>query len=106
MTRSSATFRRAGIDVLNQANNHAYDYGATGSADTRRALRRAGLKVTGAPDTVTVVEKDGVRVAFVGFASYSWSGPLNDPDGVRALVQKARARADLVGVAFPGGARA
>jgi hypothetical protein len=99
----AATFRRAGIDIVNQANNHAYDYGATGYGDTRRALRRAGVKETGAPGTVTVVTHDGVRVGFVGFASYTWSGPLNDADGVRALVQKARDSADLVVVAFHGG---
>jgi poly-gamma-glutamate capsule biosynthesis protein CapA/YwtB (metallophosphatase superfamily) len=53
---------------------------------------------------VTVVTHDGVRVAFVGFASYSWSGPLNDPGGVRDLVGRAKDRADLVVVAFHGGA--
>jgi poly-gamma-glutamate capsule biosynthesis protein CapA/YwtB (metallophosphatase superfamily) len=100
----AATFRRAGIDVVNQANNHAYDYGSSGYADTRRAVRRAGLKSTGGPEDVTVVTHDGVRVAFVGFASYSWSGPLNDAGGVRALVGRAKDRADLVVVAFHGGA--
>jgi len=100
----AAMFRRAGIDVVNQANNHAYDYGASGYADTQRAVRRAGLKSTGAPDAVTVVRHDGVRVAFVGFASYSWSGPLNDPDGVRRLVGQARDRADVAVAVFHGGA--
>jgi hypothetical protein len=37
----AAMFRRAGIDVVNQANNHAYDYGSSGYADTQRAVRRA-----------------------------------------------------------------
>ena len=100
----AATFRKAGIDVVNQANNHAFDYGASGYADTRRAVRGAGLKSTGGPDDVTVVRHDGVRVAFVGFASYPWSGPLNDPAGVRSLIGKAKDRADLVVVAFHGGA--
>ena len=86
----AATFRKAGIDVVNQANNHAFDYGASGYADTKRAVRGAGLKSTGGPDDVTVVRHDGVRVAFVGFASYPWSGPLNDPGGVRSLIGKAR----------------
>lgn len=100
----ATTFKRAGIDVLNHANNHAYDYGQSGYADTLRAVRRAGLKSTGGPEDVTVVTKNGVKVAFVGFASYTWSGPLNDPSGVQALVEKAADAADLVVVAFHGGA--
>lgn len=100
----AAMFRRAGIDIVNQANNHAYDYGSSGYADTQRAVRQAGLKATGAPGEVTVVRHDGVRVAFVGFASYSWSGPLNDPAGVRQLVGRAKDRADVVVAVFHGGA--
>jgi poly-gamma-glutamate capsule biosynthesis protein CapA/YwtB (metallophosphatase superfamily) len=100
----AAVFKKAGIDVLNHANNHAFDFGQSGSTDTRRAIRRAGMRSTGGPKDVTVIERDGVKIAFVGFASYSWSGPLNDPAGVRALVERAAQRADLVVVAFHGGA--
>src|SRR6478672_11222269 len=35
--------RRAGFDLLNVANNHAHDYGATGQAQTAAALRGAGI---------------------------------------------------------------
>ncbi len=97
-------FRRAGIDLLNLANNHAYDFGAAGYADTRRALRRAGLGVTGGPDDITVVERDGVRIAVVGFAPYAWAAPLTDLDAVARLVRSAADRADIVVVAFHGGA--
>ena len=100
----ATAFRRAGIDVLNHANNHALDFGQSGYTDTRRAIRKAGMRSTGGPKDVTVVERRGVRIAFVGFAPYTWAGPLNNPDGVRALVARAANRADLVVVAFHGGA--
>lgn len=97
-------FKKAGIDVVNHANNHAFDFGQSGYTDTRRAVRRAGLRSTGGPQDVTVIERDGVKIAFVGFAPYTWSAPLNDPAGVKALVSRAAARGDLVVVAFHGGA--
>jgi len=100
----ATAFKKAGIDVLNHANNHAYDFGQSGYTDTRRAVRRAGMRSTGGPKDVTVIERDGVKIAFVGFAPYEWAGPLNDPAGVKALVERAAARADLVVVAFHGGA--
>ena len=100
----ASVFKKAGIDVLNHANNHAFDFGQSGYTDTRRAIRKVGLRSTGGPKDVTVIERNGVKIAFVGFASYSWSGPLNDPAGVEALVQRAADRADLVVVAFHGGA--
>ena len=45
-----------------------------------------------------------MRIAIVGFASYTWSAPLNNAAKVKKLVQKADAQADIVVVAFHGGA--
>ncbi len=97
-------FADAGFDVMNLANNHAADYGPVGLEDTRRALRAVKVDHTGAPGQVTVREVKGTRVAVVGFASYTWSAPLNEPRAVRALVRKAASQADLVVVTFHGGA--
>jgi poly-gamma-glutamate capsule biosynthesis protein CapA/YwtB (metallophosphatase superfamily) len=106
--RSPPTYSRllsqAGFDVMNLANNHAFDYGRIGLADTHSALRSAGLQHTGAPGQVTVEVVDGVRIAVIGFASYTWSAPLNNATKVRKLVQKADGQADIVVVVFHGGA--
>lgn len=40
----------------------------------------------------------------MGFSSYRWSAPLNDPGAVRALVRRAARRAEIVVVLFHGGA--
>jgi Bacterial capsule synthesis protein PGA_cap len=40
--------RRAGVDVANQSNNHAYDQGPDGLVDSTRRIRAAGLAPVGA----------------------------------------------------------
>jgi poly-gamma-glutamate capsule biosynthesis protein CapA/YwtB (metallophosphatase superfamily) len=92
----AAHLRDAGFHVLNQANNHGYDYGPKGYQNTQRALEKYGLKHTGAPDQITVVEVDGVKVAVVGFSSYAWSNSLIDLDAARRVVKKAATMADIV----------
>jgi hypothetical protein len=100
----ASLLRNAGFDVLNQANNHADDYGAGGLADTKKALARAGLGEMGLRNEILVRTVNGIRVAMVGFASYKWSSPLNDDAAVTTLVKKAATQADVVVVIFHGGA--
>jgi len=97
-------FAEAGFDVLSLANNHSHDYGAAGLAETRSAVRAAGIATTGGPDEIAVRTVRGIRVAVVGFAPYGWAAPLTDPAGVRDLVERAATAADVVIVVFHGGA--
>ena len=101
---NARTLRWAGVDLVNQANNHAHDFGAPGQAMTRAALRSAGVRWTGAPGRITVLRRHGVRVAFAGFSTYGWSAPMGDLAAVRALVRRAARRADVVVALFHGGA--
>ncbi|NYF55740.1 CapA family protein [Micromonospora purpureochromogenes] len=94
----------AGFELLNQANNHGYDYGPQGYANTQKALEKQGLKHTGAPDQITVVEVKGVKIAVAGFSSYPWSNSLTDIDAATAVVEKAATMADLVVVQVHMGA--
>jgi hypothetical protein len=102
--RNAQTLRRAGVDAVNLANNHAHDYGDVGYASTRQALRRAGVNTTGAPGEIRFMDRNGTRLALVGFSTYSWSAPLNDAGAVRRLVRLAARRADVVVVLFHAGA--
>lgn len=101
---NASALRRAGVDVANLANNHAFDFGPVGFAQTVSALRRQGIGVTGRPNEVLVRDLPGARVAFVGFASYRWSAPITDLLAVRRLVATARRRANVVVAIFHGGA--
>src|SRR5262249_9150368 len=63
----------AGLDVVNLANNHAFDYGEAGRTQTLGALTAAKVAFTGLPGDVRVLTRRGVRVAFVGFSTYRWT---------------------------------
>jgi hypothetical protein len=97
-------FADAGFDLLSIANNHSYDFGAVGLSDTTDAIEQAGLPYTGLASQITVVHANGIDVAVVGFASYSWTGPLNDSREAARLVAEAKTKAPVVVVIFHGGA--
>src|SRR3954466_2399947 len=61
---NARTLRRAGVDIVNHANNHAFDYGAVGWRSTRDVLKRVKVAATGAPGELTILERRGTRVAF------------------------------------------
>ena len=89
----AGVFRRAGFEMLNMANNHSRDFGTTGLRQTERALSDAGIARTGLRGRVRVMEANGIRVAFLGFAPYAWAGPLLDIPAARGEVKAARAAA-------------
>lgn len=94
----------AGFDLLNQANNHGYDFGEKGYENTQKALEEHGLEHTGAPDQITVVEVKGVKVAVAGFSSYRWSNSLTDIPAAKKVIAKAATMADIVVVQVHMGA--
>ena len=96
--------RLAGFTVMNDANNHSYDFGPSGQADTVDALHAAGIDQTGLPGEITVVHAGGLRVAMLGFAPYSDTASLLDMPAARALIERADALADIVVVAIHAGA--
>ena len=97
-------FASSGVDVVNTANNHSFDFGVVGQADTRGALTGAGIATTGGEGEVRIVDVAGVHVAVVGFAPYGWGADFRDDDEVRRLMRTARTKADVVVVALHLGA--
>jgi poly-gamma-glutamate capsule biosynthesis protein CapA/YwtB (metallophosphatase superfamily) len=96
--------RAAGFDDLNVANNHAFDYGASGQQQTLRALAHYRLRWSGRPRQITVLRTHGVRMAILGFAPYPWAQSLTDIPGAQTLVRRASARADVVVAVLHAGA--
>jgi poly-gamma-glutamate capsule biosynthesis protein CapA/YwtB (metallophosphatase superfamily) len=82
-------FKEAGFDVVGLANNHIMDYGTDGLLDTLKHLDKQGILRTGAGKnakeayTPAVVEKNGVKVAFLSFShkvpDASWKAGVNKP---------------------------
>jgi hypothetical protein len=96
--------RNLGFDLVNQANNHSMDFGASGRAQTVAALDRAGVAHTGFPGEITYLRANRARVAFLGFAPYAYDANLLDVAGAQALVRRARRHAAIVVVIIHAGA--
>jgi Bacterial capsule synthesis protein PGA_cap len=97
-------YKAGGFTVLNEANNHSFDFGPAGQAQTVRAIKAAGLVQTGLPHEITVVRRNGIRVAFVAFAPYPWAASLLHLGPARALIRRAASKADVVVVYMHAGA--
>jgi hypothetical protein len=96
--------KAGGFTVLNDANNHSFDFGSAGQAQTVHALHRAGLAQTGLPGEITVVRAHRVKVAFVAFAPYDYTASLLDIPAAQALIRKAAGEAPIVVVYMHVGA--
>ncbi len=94
----------AGFTVMNNANNHSYDFGQAGLEQTIAALHRAGIAQTGLPGKITVLKAGGERVAVVGFAPYATTASLLDLPAARALIRHAARHNPIVVVAIHTGA--
>jgi len=106
-TRYGKHLKAAGFDVMSVANNHAFDFGSVGAANTRKALDENGIKHAGANRlqfSTAVLEVKGKKIAFIGFAHNAVSPNVNDLLTARRLVQEAGKKTDIVVVSFHGGA--
>lgn len=71
---------KAGFHVMSAANNHSVDGGHEGLLDTLELLQGQGIKTIGAGANLqealapAIIEKNGTKVGFVGFASVYPSG--------------------------------
>jgi poly-gamma-glutamate capsule biosynthesis protein CapA/YwtB (metallophosphatase superfamily) len=96
--------KAGGFTVLNDANNHSFDFGSAGQAQTVQAIHGAGLAQTGLPGEITVVRAHRVKVAFVAFAPYDYTASLLDIPAAQALIRKAAGEAPIVVVYMHVGA--
>jgi poly-gamma-glutamate synthesis protein (capsule biosynthesis protein) len=114
-----AALRASGFTILATANNHAFDQGPKGVRETLDRLRAERLTALGtgedraAAEALRLVEKNGFRVAFLGFtdlfnldlnrrATEPWVRPLDLEPALQA-VREARAQAHLVVVSLHWG---
>ena len=79
---NAAALRRAGFDVMNLANNHAFDFGASGQAQTLAALHAAQVALDRAAGRGPSCARNGrpgrarrLRALPVGPRSTTWRRP-------------------------------
>jgi hypothetical protein len=102
--RYAKLLREEGFNVVNVANNHAYDFREEGYRDTLNNLKQAGILYTGPRGQITTLNIHGFRVAMIGF---TWTEKFNSMFDLAldtALVRAARAQHDYVIVTFHAGA--
>lgn len=107
------------FDVVNLANNHAFDQGPSGLKATRKFLEDRGITYLGAGDTLDeawrakVITANGLRIAFIG-ASYAsvndggvtrhaYIARIEDLDYLKATISGVKAQADFIIVTMHAG---
>jgi poly-gamma-glutamate synthesis protein (capsule biosynthesis protein) len=107
-----AMAKSGGVDVVTVANNHAIDYGRRTFVSGLRTIRRTGMLTVGGGATLAgalkpaIVERGGLKIAFLGFDGYPpfayWATPSTSglaPATVASItsaVKGARKQADIV----------
>jgi poly-gamma-glutamate synthesis protein (capsule biosynthesis protein) len=90
---AAAALRRAGVDAVSVANNHAFDQGRTGFEETLRRVAEAGLQVVGGGPAGRAagplrVDAGGLSLAFLGYAHFfNQDGNACPPAGARPCLQ-------------------
>jgi poly-gamma-glutamate capsule biosynthesis protein CapA/YwtB (metallophosphatase superfamily) len=94
----------AGFNAMAIANNHTFDFGAVGYADTKKYLAEAGMVLIGEPHQITLQKVRGVTIAWVGFSHLPHHNYIGDLARLETMMKEARAQADLVIVSMQAGA--
>ncbi len=109
--------KELGVTVCGLSNNHIFDFGSKGVADTLYHLDRVGIPYTGYGKNYEdsrknyFVEKDGERVCLITVCEHEFSYALADAEGARPFdcydtiedIRKAKETADRVVVLYHGG---
>ncbi len=97
-------FADVGFDVFNIANNHARDFGMVGFKDTMNNLKNVGIETIGHKNKILFLEKNNNKIAMIGFAPYGFYNSIHDLEAAKALVKKARKKANIVVISMHAGA--
>jgi poly-gamma-glutamate capsule biosynthesis protein CapA/YwtB (metallophosphatase superfamily) len=95
-TYTAKDLKRDGFSAVNVANNHTLDAGPAGEASTDRALRAAGLQYAGRPGQITYLTRNGIKIALLGFAPWSYDADALDIPAAEAMVRQAKQHAQVV----------
>ena len=82
----ASVFTDCGFDVVSVASNHAMDWGGDALLDTIHLLQSKGIKTIGAGRNLAearrpaIIEKNGVRVAFLAYCSILNEGYAAGPE--------------------------
>ncbi|WNZ22375.1 CapA family protein [Leptolyngbya sp. NK1-12] len=96
--------KELGFDVLSVANNHSFDFGDQGFADTINHIEQAGMKAVGKKGQIVYTTVNNVTVAFIGFSYLPDHNQMHDLATAGTLVQEAKKQAQIVVISVHAGA--
>ena len=103
--RYAEYLKDAGFDFMNLANNHGGDMGIEGRKSTYETLEKNEIEYAGTLDyPTTVLEKDGIKYGFAGFAPNNGTNSINNLKKAGQIISELKEQADIVIVFFHGGA--
>lgn len=103
-SRYAFLLKNEGFDVLNIANNHAYDFGESGLLDTQQNLKAAGIAYVGLRDQATNLKVRDLNVAMLGFSYSPRYASVFELEQDAEQVRQAKAQGNYVIVTFHAGA--
>ncbi len=92
-SRAVESLTRAGIDVVSVANNHSHDFGKKAFDTSVRLLKKNGIAVAGVGPRPALVERNGVRFAFLAYSPVDRRISLKR---ITSNIRAARNRADVI----------
>jgi hypothetical protein len=102
--RYATLLKQEGFDVVNIANNHAYDFGESGFRDTLENLKAAEIAYVGPRDHVATLAVGGLNVTMLGASYSSRFASVFDLEENAERVRQAKAQGSFVIVTFHAGA--
>lgn len=83
--------KNLGVDIVNLANNHIYDFGQEGYNDTLEQLEKNQINHFGSGNTLNeansiyVREIEGLKIGFYGVSEFEWSIVSNNKSGANPI---------------------
>ncbi len=104
-TRYAQYFTDNGFDMLSVANNHASDFGSTGTTSTIATLQSLPILFAGLQNhAVCSTTVRGIKIGMAAFAPHKGCIQLNDYAAAIASVKKLKSDCDIVIVSMHAGA--
>ncbi|HEY9661890.1 MAG TPA: CapA family protein, partial [Allocoleopsis sp.] len=100
----ASVLQQVGFDVLSVANNHSFDFGDQGFADTIANIQNAGMQAVGRKGDIIYQKVNGITVAFIGFSYLPDHNTMQDLAAAKALVDEANRNANIVVISVHAGA--
>lgn len=102
--RYAGLLRKEGFNIVNVANNHAFDFREEGFLDTLHNLDQAGILATGPRDRIETLTIRDFKIAIIGFTYSPRFNSVFELEHGAELVRQAKAQGAYVIATFHAGA--